>query len=232
MQQFIGMMLFHFIFYGGSVMYKLYSLCQSGNAYKVAFMLRALNQPFDSVYVNMFQGETRNPEWREQANEMGEVPILEDGERRLTQSGVILSYLASKHGAFGGKNEDEKLEVLRWLLFDNHKFTSYFASYRFNKSFGPAAPDPAVQAWLLGRIDNAFGIVDKHLATRQYMVGDSPTIADFSLSGYLFYPENESAYPFTSKYPHIAAWLERLRTIPGWAYPYDLLPGEQIAPKW
>ncbi|MES2040689.1 MAG: glutathione S-transferase N-terminal domain-containing protein, partial [Pseudomonadota bacterium] len=125
-------------------MYKLHSLCQSGNSFKVAFLLRALNQPFENGYVDMFQGVTRSNEWREQANEMGEVPVLEDGERVLTQSGVILSYLANKHGAFGGTNEDEKLEVLRWLLFDNHKFTSYFASYRFNKSFGPAAPDPAV----------------------------------------------------------------------------------------
>ena len=213
-------------------MYKLHSLCQSGNSFKVAFLLRALNQPFENGYVDMFQGVTRSNEWREQANEMGEVPVLEDGERVLTQSGVILSYLANKHGAFGGTNEDEKLEVLRWLLFDNHKFTSYFASYRFNKSFGPAAPDPAVQAWLLGRIDNAFNIVNKHLANREYMVGDAPTIADFSLSGYLFYPENESDYKLEGRYPHIVAWLDRLRAIPGWAFPYDILPGERITPKW
>ncbi len=213
-------------------MYKLYSLCQSGNSFKVAFLLRALNQPFENAFVDMFHGVTRSNEWREQANEMGEVPILEDGERRLTQSGVILSYLANKHGAFGGKNEDEKLEVLRWLLFDNHKFTSYFASYRFNKSFGPAAPDPAVQAWLLGRIDNAFTIVNKHLAACEYLVGDAPTIADFSLSAYLFYPEEESGYQLADRYPHIVAWLDRLRALPGWAHPYDVLPGERIAPKW
>ncbi|BBB61883.1 glutathione S-transferase [Undibacterium sp. KW1] len=213
-------------------MYKLYSLCQSGNSFKVAFLLRALNQPFENAFVDMFQGVTRSNEWREQANEMGEVPILEDGERRLTQSGVILSYLSNKHGAFGGKNEDEKLEVLRWLLFDNHKFTSYFASYRFNKSFGPAAPDPAVQAWLLGRIDNAFTIVNKHLAGREYLVGDAPTIADFSLSSYLFYPEEESGYKLTDRYPHIVAWLDRLRALPGWAHPYEVLPGERITPKW
>lgn len=213
-------------------MYKLHSLCQSGNSFKVAFLLRALNQPFENAFVDMFQGMTRNDDWREQANQMGEVPILEDGERVLTQSGVILSYLANKHGAFGGKNEDEKLEVLRWLLFDNHKFTSYFASYRFNKSFGPAAPDPAVQAWLLGRIDNAFNIVNKHLADREYMVGDAPTIADFSLSAYLFYPEEESGYKIEGRYPHIANWLERLRALPGWAHPYEVLPGERIMPKW
>jgi glutathione S-transferase len=163
---------------------------------------------------------------------MGEVPVLDDGTRRLTQSGVILTYLAAKHGALGGQSEDERLEVLRWLLFDNHKFTSYFASYRFMKAFGPVAPDAAVMAWLRGRLDNAFGIVDKHLAGREFMVGQGPTVADISLCGYLFYPVEESGYEIVSRFPNIASWLQRVRAIPGWANPYDILPGERIAPKW
>jgi glutathione S-transferase len=163
---------------------------------------------------------------------MGEVPVLDDGDRRLTQSGVILTYLAAKHGAFGGASEDERLEVLRWLLFDNHKFTSYFATFRFMKAFGPTAPDPAVMNWLRGRLDNAFGIVDKHLDGRAYLVNQAPTIADISLSGYLFYPAAESGYDIAGRFPNIAAWRERVREIPGWANPYDILPGEVIDPKW
>jgi glutathione S-transferase len=213
-------------------MYQLHSFCQSGNSFKVAFMLRALNVPWESVFVDFMHGATRQAEWREQANEMGEVPVLEDGARRLTQSGLILSYLAKKHGAYGGNTEDEQHEVLRWLLFDNHKFTSYFATYRFMKAFGPTAPDPAVMAWLRGRLDGSFAIVDKHLSAQPYMVGIAPTIADFSLSGYLFYPVEESGYEVALRYPHIAAWLERLRQLPGWASPYDVLPGERLLPKW
>jgi glutathione S-transferase len=165
-------------------------------------------------------------------NEMGEVPILDDGERRLTQSGVILTYLAEKHKAFGGQSEEERLEVLRSLLFDNHKFTSYFASYRFMKAFGPSAPDAAVMNWLRGRLDNAFGIVNKHLSGRAFMVGQSHTIADISLSGYLFYPIEESGYEVRDRFPNIASWLERLRDVPGWADPYEILPGERIAVRW
>jgi glutathione S-transferase len=213
-------------------MYRLHGFGQSGNTFKVAFLLRALEQPFECVFVDFINGITRTDAWREGANEMGEVPVLEDGGRRLTQSGAILSYLANKHGAFTGANEEEKLEVLRWLLFDNHKFTSYMASYRFMKAFGPAAPDPAVMAWLRGRLDNAFGIVNKHLASRSYVIGNAPTIADFSLCGYLFYPVEESGYEIVERFPHIDAWLSRLREIDGWANPYDILPGERIAPKW
>jgi len=198
----------------------------------VAFLLRALNQPWESVFVDFMHGATREPQWRESANEMGEVPVLDDGTRRLTQSGVILTHLARQHGAFGGVGEIEQQEVLRWLFFDNHKFTSYFATYRFMKAFGPAQPDPAVMAWLRGRLDNAFGIVNKHLEGRAFMVGLSATIADLSLCGYLFYPVEESGYEVATRFPHIAAWLGRARALPGWADPYDILPGERIAPQW
>jgi glutathione S-transferase len=158
--------------------------------------------------------------------------VLDDGTKRLTQSGVILTYLADKHSRYGGRNADERLEVLRWLFFDNHKFTSYFASYRFNKAFGPSAPDPAVMGWLKGRIDNAFGIADKHLAGRSFLVGEAPTIADFSLGGYLFYPVDESGIDLTKTHPNLAAWVARLRALPGWGDPYEVLPGARIAPKW
>jgi glutathione S-transferase len=163
---------------------------------------------------------------------MGEVPVLDDDSRRLTQSGAILTYLSKKHGAFGGATDEERFEVLRWLLFDNHKFTSYFASYRFMKAFAASAPDPAVMAWLRGRLDNAFTIVNKHLGSREFIVGGAPTIADFSLCGYLFYPVEESGYEVTGRFPHIDRWLSRLRRVEGWATPYDVLPGERIAPRW
>ena len=213
-------------------MLRLHCFSQSGNAYKVAFFLRALGVPYESVHVDFMHGATREPSWRERANEMGEVPVLEVGTRRLTQSGAILTWLAREHGRYGGESDAERQEVQRWLFFDNHKFTSYFASYRFAKAFGPSAPDPAVMAWLNGRIDAAYGIVDKHLAAQPYIAGAAPTIADFSLCGYLFYPVEESGYDAAALYPHIGAWLERVRALPGWAPPYEMLPGERMAPKW
>ena len=64
------------------------------------------------------------------------------------------------------------------------------------------------------------------------LVGDAPTIADFSLGGYLFYPVEESGIDIAATHPHLHAWVERLRAIPGWADPYDILPGTRIAPRW
>jgi glutathione S-transferase len=82
------------------------------------------------------------------------------------------------------------------------------------------------------RIDAAYGIVNKHLDGRDYLVGNSPTIADFSLSGYLFFPLEESAYDVAAQFLHIASWVERLKKLPGWVSPYDAMPGERLPPRW
>ena len=217
-------------------MYRLHGFCQSGPTFKVAFALRAMTQPWEPVRVDFMNGATRQDAWRESINEMGEAPVLEGATlapgRKLTQSGAILAYLARQHGAFGGETDEEQQEVLRWILFDNHKFTSYMATYRFMKAFGETEPDPAVMAFLRSRMDAAFAIVNKHLATSHFMVGKAPTIAVFSMCGYLYYPVEESGYEVQQRFPNIGAWLNRLRAVPGWALPYDILPGERIAPKW
>lgn len=213
-------------------MYHLYCFCQSGNSFKVALALNCMHQPWTPVFVDFMNGATKVQQWRDEFNEMGEVPILEDGALRLTQSGVILTYLAEIHGRFGGANETERRDILRWLLFDNHKFSSYFVSYRFLKSFSPTPPDPAVMGWLKGRIDAAFSIAERHLAEREFMVGNAPTIADFSMCGYLFFPENESGCQVEQRFPNIGRWLGRIRSLDGWDDPYNILPGQRLLPRW
>jgi glutathione S-transferase len=216
-------------------MYKLHCFAQSGNAYKVAVALQAMELPWTSVHVpfaDFAAGLTKSDAWRQAENPMGEVPILDTGSERLTQSAAILLWLADKHGAYGGVSAAERQEILQWLFFDNHKFTSYFATYRFNKAFAGTPPDPAVAKFLAARIDNAWGIVDKHLGSRDWLVGHAATIADFSLCGYLFYPTEESGYDIPAKFPSMARWLERVKCLPGWKGPYELMPGERVSPRW
>src|SRR5918996_1733694 len=110
--------------------YTLHCFAQSGNAYKAALMLNLCGADWKPVFVDFFNGATRTPEFRE-LNEMGEVPVLEHEGTRLTQSGVILDFLASRFGEFGWADEDECREILRWLLWDNHKLTSYIGTLRF-----------------------------------------------------------------------------------------------------
>jgi len=211
--------------------YRLHCFAQSGNAYKVALMLACSGVDWEPVFVDFFNGQTRGADWRGNTNEMGEVPVLEHGGNTLTQSGVILDYLADRLGKFGAQNENEKREILRWMLYDNHKFTSYLATYRYFRSFATPAPHPEVQAYLKGRVHAAYSIVETHLARHEYMVGNRPTIADFSLAGYVFYPAEETGIDLPVTHPNIARWAQRIASLPGWKDPYALMPGERIAPR-
>ncbi|MEM9356030.1 MAG: glutathione S-transferase [Pseudomonadota bacterium] len=211
--------------------YRLHCFCQSGNAYKVALYLNCAGLDWEPVFVDFMNGMTRDPDWRSRTNVMGEVPVLEADGKQLTQSGIILTYLADKTGKFAPQGEDAKLEAWRWILFDNHKFTSFFAAHRFMRSFAPTPTDPAVLAMLKGRAEAAYGVVESHLADNSFVLGDAPTIADFSLAGYVYYPDNETGFNLAQDYPNIDAWRQRLRGLDGWADPYDLLPGERIPPR-
>ena len=104
--------------------YQLHCFAQSGNSYRAALMLNLLGADWEPVFVDFFAGGVqRTPEFRTDINEMGEAPVL--GDKKLSQSGVILTYLADRSGKFRPENYDEQLECLRWLLFDNHKVNDY-----------------------------------------------------------------------------------------------------------
>lgn len=203
--------------------YRLYCDSISGNAYKVGLMLSLSGCDWEAVAVDYLAGTTRTPDYRAEINEMGEIPVLVHGERRLSQSGAILTYLAERTGRFAPADEEGRYETLRWLLFDNHKFTSYFATLRFLVGIQKTGETPVTE-FLRGRVETAFGIVDRHLATRDFMVGAGPTIADVSMCAYLFYPE-ETGIDVPARFPSITAWLGRIAALPGWRPPYEMLPG-------
>jgi glutathione S-transferase len=199
----------------------LHCFAQSGNAYKPALMLELAGADGTPRYVDYFGGETRTPAYRA-INVMGEVPVLEHGVRRLSQSGVILDYLAQTLGKFGPDGDEERREILRWVLFDNHKLTSYTATYRFMRTFTRNA-DAAVLAEFRKRAEIAWAILDAHLDGRWYVAANRLTIADISLCGYLFWPEEIGVD--WDRYPHLRDWLARIRDEPGWVHPYALMPG-------
>ncbi|MGP6089530.1 glutathione S-transferase family protein [Antarctobacter jejuensis] len=203
---------------------KLYCFGESGHSYKAALALELAGLDWEPVKVDFFNGETRGDAYRQDVNEMGECPVLEDGDVRLSQSGVIQQYLSQKYGHFGGKTKEEEREVLRWILWDNHKLSSMVGITRFLMNFLPEDKRPAeVVGFMQGRLKGAYAILDNHLANRDWIVGDAPTNADLTCCGYLFYPE-----PFgfdRGDWPAIDRWLANIEGLPGWKLPYDLMPG-------
>lgn len=202
---------------------KLYCFGESGNAYKAALALELSGLDWEPIQVDFFGGETRTPEYRSNINEMGEAPVLVDGDVKLTQSGVIQQYVTDKSGKHGGAPGD-KYEVLRWVLWDNHKLSSQAGMTRFLINFLPEKHrDANVIAFMQGRLKAAYATLNAHLEGRDWIVGDGITNADLSCCGYLYYPE---PFGFTrADWPHIDAWLTRLSETPGWQHPYDLMPG-------
>jgi glutathione S-transferase len=208
--------------------YELYCFAQSGNCYRAALMLNLIGADWKPIFVDFFKGESRTPEYRTQINEMGEAPVLAHGEKKLSQSGVILNYLAKRSGKYLPQGEDEELEALRWIIFDNQKVNGFLGPYRFLKNFAKPAGDPAVLAFFKGRIDGSLGIINKRLEARKFLLGDRATIADVSLAGYLYYPVEEFGFDIGKDHAAIAAWRERMKALPGWAHPYDLMPGHPL----
>jgi glutathione S-transferase len=198
----------------------LHCFGESGNAYKCALALSLTGTPWQPVFVDFFHGETRTPAFRA-LNPMGEVPVLVDGDTTLSQSGTILLHIARRTGRLGDPADPE---ILRWILWDNHKLSGQAGALRFLMNFAPAdRRDPGAIAFLEGRLKAAYTTLNDRLATQDWIAGRSVTVADLSACGYLYYPE-----PFGfagADWPHIARWLDRIADLPGWRHPYDLMPG-------
>ncbi|HEU4924126.1 MAG TPA: glutathione S-transferase [Burkholderiales bacterium] len=202
--------------------FKLYCFAQSGNAYKAALMLNLCGAKWQPRFVDFFNGETRTPEYRANINEMGEVPVLEHNGKRLSQSGAILHYLADHLRKFQG---EDRMEVLRWILWDNHKLTSYIATLRYMVTLAKVG-EPQVHEFLRGRVKGSLVILDLHLKKSPFVVGKEASIADLSLCGYLYWPDEFGVS--WAEFPAVGAWLERIRKLPGWVHPYELMPGHPL----
>ena len=202
---------------------QLHCFGESGHSYKVALALELSGLDWEPVFVDFFNGAARSSAYRESVNAMGEAPVLVDGDLRLTQSGVIQGYLSEKTGRFGGENKEEEREILRWILWDNHKFSSQFGTARFLLNFVPEDKRPAeVIRFLQGRGLAGLKVLEERLTQRDWIAGRSVTNADLTCCGYLFYPE---PFGFTrADWPAIDAWLGRIEALDGWKHPYDLMP--------
>ncbi|SFL34652.1 glutathione S-transferase family protein [Shimia haliotis] len=203
---------------------KLYCFGESGHSYKAALALELSGLDWEPVKVDFFAGETRSEEYRQNVNEMGEAPVLVDGDKTLSQASVIQDYISEKTGKFAGQNDTERREILRWQFWDNHKFSSVAGMTRFLMNFLPEDKQPKeVIAFNLGRLKGAYDILNKHLEGRNFIVGDALTNADLTCCSYLYYPE-----PFgfdRADWPNIDRWLTNISETPGWKHPYDLMPG-------
>ena len=192
----------------------------SGHSYKVALALALLGVNCEKRAVDLnLPREQREAGFRD-ASKFGEVPALVIDGHAIVQSNAILDFLARRFARLDGIDMHAQTHVREWLSWESNRLAMSFPHLRYSRCFMRA--DPVLEAWWSERMHADFARLDQALADRAFLLGGVPTIADVSCCGYLFY--TDQAGVDMAPWPSITAWLDRIRALPGWRAPYDLLP--------
>jgi glutathione S-transferase len=151
---------------------------------RVRWTLQELGVPFEAVTVNLAVGEQRQNPFLG-LNPAGKVPVLEDGELVLTESVAIALYLAEKHPekGFAPQGLRARAELARWLLFTATELQQPL--WRITRHTVIYPEDRRLPGEIaLAREDflAMAKVLDRHMVDREYVVGDSVTVADFVLA--------------------------------------------------
>lgn len=197
-------------------MIALYDMALSGNCHKVRLMLSLLELPYRTLPVDLRAGEQRSPEHLRR-NPFGQVPALDDDGQIVRDSQAILVYLAKRYGGDKWWPEDPYLlaQIAAWLSTAANEISHGPAKLRLHRKFGSAIDTAAAEQ----TADKALDIVDRHLQSRNWLVGNAASIADVAVYPYLaLAPEGGLDI---GAYRNIVAWFGRIRALPG----YVSMPG-------
>ncbi len=195
----------------------LYGNRESGHSYKVKLALCLLGIDHEYRPIDLGLPRERRPADFRAVSMFGEVPVLLAGGKPLVQSDAILLHLAERTGRLGGDDPDM---LRQWLFWEANRIGFSIPNLRFARSFAPGTPDEVV-SWLETRAVADLDRLDRELADRPFLLGGGVTVADIACCGYLFWPE-QAGLDLTV-WQHVTAWLDRIRGLPGWGHPYDLM---------
>ncbi|MGK6306129.1 glutathione S-transferase family protein [Variovorax sp. DT-64] len=196
------------------------------NPRKACAAARHLGVPVELVRVHLARGDHRAPAFLA-LNPNGRVPVLHDGDLVLWEANAIMCYLSDVAGAdFWPREPRAQIEVQRWLSWDASHFTSHAGTLYFENLIKPAIglgpPDAAATEAATRMFASSAAVLNAHLATRSFLLGDALTVADFAVGAAL--PYAEGARIPLSDFPAIARWHERLNALPGWRDPFGASP--------
>jgi glutathione S-transferase len=193
-------------------MIRLYDYLPSGNGYKVRLLLTQLRIPFARVELDIIKGETRTPGFlRKFPN--GRIPAVElDDGKLLFESNAIISYFA-EGTPFLPADRFQRAQVFQWLFFEQYSHEPYIASVRY-LVIHPDVQDArrTILDMMRRRGYDALGVMEEHLKSCEWFVGDHYSIADIALYAYTHIAD-EGGFDLIG-YPAIRAWLERMKSQP------------------
>jgi glutathione S-transferase len=196
----------------------LYGSFTSSSTFKPMLYLALARLPFSFKTVNLKTGAHKLPDYLA-VNRFGLVPALRHGGLTIVQSNVILDYLARTTGRFEAGSEQDRWTAREWLSWEADAIT-YVAKVRHAKRFRTV--EPAVMARFLPLAEAALALLDRTLDGRPWLVGERCTIADIGCFGRLVFMAEGGLE--IGRWPHVEAWSLRLKAMPGFALPYDLIP--------
>jgi len=186
----------------------LYDYLDSGNGYKIRLLLAQLERGYRWVELDILHGATRTTGFLAK-NPNGRIPTLElDDGTCLAESNAILWYLADGT-PYLPAGRLERAQVLQWMFFEQYSHEPYVATPRFILKHLPE--DSPRRAELAKRLEQgraALGVMEKHLAGRQFFVGERYSIADIALYAYT-HVAHEAQLDLASC-PGVRAWLARV----------------------
>ena len=193
-------------------MYKLYNFAPSGNCYKVRLLLNQLEIPFEIIEVDIVKKETRTPEFLAK-NPNGRTPLLEtESGKFLAESNAILFYL-SQDTEYFPQDSWERAQVMQWLFFEQFSHEPHLATSRYWISILGKAEEYKEELAKKQKLGYAaLQVMEKHLSTRDFFVGNKYSIADIGLFAYTHVAE-EGRFDL-SRFPAILAWIERVKARP------------------
>ena len=191
------------------------------NPWRACAVAKYLEIPVDYVHIDVGKREHKSPEFLA-INPNGRVPALVDGETSIWESVAIMAYFSEKVGSDLWPNDERRLEILRWLLWDAAQFTRWGSILHFEnrirERFGLGAPDPAKVEEAMRNWNRFAKVLEEHLKGRTYLVADTLSIADFAVAC-LLPLAGPSKLPLQD-YPQIRRFHDNLIEIPAWRHPF------------
>ncbi len=195
-------------------MYTLYSMRRSGNCYKVRLALAQLDIPHELIEIDILKGDTRTPEFLAM-NPSGHVPLLKAAPGRyIAESNAILWYIAGNTPLFPETDRAERAEMLQWMFFEQHSLEPNIGAAYFWLALvkgGRELQQHALEDWMQEGY-RALGVMEKHLANRQFFAANRYSIADIALYAYT-HLAHQCDYDLAG-FPAVRGWLDRVAAQP------------------
>ena len=193
----------------------LHEFAESGNCYKVRLTAALVGKPIERREYDMMKGETRTPEFLANINANGRIPVLQVGDRFIPESNAACYYLAEGSLLIPTEPFDHA-DMLRWMFWEQYSHEPNIATLRF--WMGWLAPDKLSdlqRAQMPGKRtagNAALKLMDDHLQSHEWLVGDSISLADVCLFAYT-HVAGDADFDL-ERYPGIVAWMERIKGDP------------------